>query len=63
MVYYTQKMRERKPEKQNRERERKMKWKIFGQGLKDLVVTANSFDEALAIARKINSNYNRGQRI
>ena len=42
---------------------RKMKWRIFGQGLKDLVVTANSFDEALAIARKINSNYNGGQRI
>ena len=40
-----------------------MKWKIFGQGLKNLVVTANSFDEALAIARKINSNYNGGQRI
>ena len=40
-----------------------MQWKIFGQGLKDLIVTANNFDEALAIARKCNSNYNGGQRI
>ena len=63
MVYYTQKVRERKPEKQNRERKNKMKWRIFGQSLKDLIVTANSFDEALAIARKCNPNYNGGQRI
>ena len=40
-----------------------MKWKIFGQNLKDLIIIANSFDEALAIARKTNSNYNGGQRI
>ena len=40
-----------------------MKWKIFGQGLKDLIVTANNFDEALAMARKFNPNYKGGQRI
>ena len=48
--------------KPRKERE-KMKWKIFGQGLKDLRIIANSFDEALAMARRINSNYNGGQRI
>ena len=40
-----------------------MKWKITGQGLKDLIIISDSFDEAIAIARKINPNYNGGQRI
>ncbi len=42
---------------------KKMKWKITGQGLKDLIIIANSFDEVIAMARKINPNYNGGQRI
>ena len=46
-----------------REGNKQMKWRIFGQGLKDLIIIANSFDKALTIARKINSNYNGGQRI
>ena len=40
-----------------------MKWRIFGYGLKDLIIIAYSFDEALAKAREINDNYIGGQRI
>jgi hypothetical protein len=41
-----------------------MKWKIWksGLGLKDyIVVEADSFDEALAIARKKDPEYHSGQ--
>ena len=36
-------------------------WVIWGIGLERLEIKANSFDEALAEARKINKNYNAGQ--
>ena len=35
--------------------------KILGIGLERLEIKANSFDEALKEARKINPNYNTGQ--
>lgn len=41
----------------------KMKWRMYGIGLDDVIITADSFDEALAKARKINRNYSGGQRI
>lgn len=40
-----------------------MKWRMSGIGLDDVIITADSFDEALAKARKINRNYSGGQRI
>lgn len=40
-----------------------MKWRIFGYELEDLIVEADSFDEALAKAREIDDNYIGGQRI
>ena len=40
-----------------------MKWRMYGIGLDDVIITAESFDEALAKARKINRNYSGGQRI
>ena len=40
-----------------------MKWRIFGYGLKDLIIEEDSFDESLAKAREINDNYIGGQRI
>ena len=40
-----------------------MKWRIFGYGFKDLIIIADSFDEALAKAREINDDYIGGQRI
>ena len=40
-----------------------MKWRMSGIGLDDVIITAESFDEALAKARKINRNYSGGQRI
>lgn len=40
-----------------------MKWRIFGYELKDLIIEADSIDEALAKAREINDNYVGGQRI
>lgn len=40
-----------------------MKWRMFGYELKDLIVEADSFDEALAKAREIDDNYIGGQRI
>ena len=36
-------------------------WFIWGIGLERLEIKANSFDEALKEARKINPNYNTGQ--
>ena len=36
-------------------------WKIWGPGLKVLVIEADSFDEALKEARKIDLGYNAGQ--
>lgn len=36
-------------------------WKIDGGNLEPLKIPAETFDEALAIARKINRNYNGGQ--
>ena len=36
-------------------------WKIDGGKLEPLKIPAETFDEALAIARKINRNYNGGQ--
>lgn len=35
-------------------------WRIFGINLKDLFINAESFDEALEIARKIDENYAGG---
>ncbi len=35
-------------------------WSIEGYKLKRLIVNANSFDEALAIARRVNKNYTGG---
>ncbi len=35
-------------------------WKIDGGKLEPLKIAAETFDEALAIARKINRNYNGG---
>lgn len=37
------------------------KWKIMGRNLKDLYIMADSFDSAIAEARKINRNYSGGQ--
>lgn len=39
----------------------KKTWKISGKNLKDLFIEAESYDEALAKARKINWNYSCGQ--
>lgn len=36
-------------------------WIIWGIGLDKIEIKANSFDEALLNARKINKNYNTGQ--
>lgn len=36
-------------------------WKIWNSELPELDIEANSFDEALEKARKINPNYNAGQ--
>lgn len=36
-------------------------WKIDGIGLKNLFINADSFDEALEIARKTDPNYTGGQ--
>ena len=36
-------------------------WVIWGIGLEPLEIKANSFDEAIKEARKINKNYNAGQ--
>ena len=36
-------------------------WKIWNSELPELDIEANSFDEALEKARKINPNYNYGQ--
>lgn len=36
-------------------------WYIWGISLERLEIKANSFDEALKEARKINKNYNTGQ--
>lgn len=41
--------------------ERSFIWKISGSGLPDLRVKADCFDNALAEAREINSNYSSGQ--
>lgn len=38
-----------------------MIWIISGKGLPTLEINANSFDEALHEARKINKNYTTGQ--
>ena len=38
-----------------------MIWLIWGVGLDKIEVQASSFDEALAIARKINRNYSGGK--
>ena len=35
-------------------------WKIDGGKLEPLIIPAKTIDEALAIARKINRNYNGG---
>ena len=40
-----------------------MKWRMYGIGLDDVIITADSFDEALAKAREINDNYIGGKRI
>lgn len=40
-----------------------MKWRMFGYKLKDLIIIADSFDEALAKAREIDDNYIGGQMI
>lgn len=39
-----------------------MLWRIFGKNLINLYIIADSYDEALAKARKINYNYTGGQR-
>lgn len=39
----------------------KKTWKISGKNLKDLFIEAESYDEALTKARKINRNYTYGQ--
>ena len=36
-------------------------WYIWGTGLERLEIKANSFDEAIKKARKIDRNYNIGQ--
>lgn len=36
-------------------------WKIWGIGLPMLYIVANSFDDAIRQARKVNSGYNIGQ--
>lgn len=36
-------------------------WRIWSSELPELDIEANSFDEALEKARKINPNYNAGQ--
>ena len=36
-------------------------WKITGSGLKPLYIKADSFDEAIAKARKVNEKYCGGQ--
>ena len=36
-------------------------WYIWGVGLERLEIKANSFDEAIEKARKINQNYSIGQ--
>ena len=38
-----------------------MIWKITGRNLKDVFIEADSFDEAIEKARKINPGYNGGQ--
>lgn len=40
-----------------------MKWKIWGNGyeLPELIIEADSFDEALSQARRVDSKYNGGQ--
>lgn len=37
-----------------------MIWKIFAEDLNDLFINADSFDEALKHARKINPRYSGG---
>ena len=39
----------------------KMIWKIFSAGLEDLLIEADSFDDAIKIARQINIRYCGGQ--
>ena len=41
--------------------EMRMKWKVTGYELLELYIDAESFDDAIAEARKINPNYNIGQ--
>ena len=36
-------------------------WKISGRNLQTLEIVADSFDEALKEARKLNNGYNTGQ--
>ena len=38
-----------------------MIWKIWGTNLKVIKIEADSFDEAIAKARKINPNYDTAQ--
>lgn len=38
-----------------------MIWLITGENCKDFIVDAESFDEALSIARSVNKNYTTGQ--
>ena len=38
-----------------------MIWKIFSAGLEDLLIEADSFDDAIKIARQINIRYCGGQ--
>lgn len=49
-------------DKKREEKEIKMKtWYVWGINLPKLEIKANSFDNAIAQARKINKNYNTGQ--
>ena len=46
----------------NKKRGIKMKtWYVWGINLPKIEIKANSFDNAIAQARKINKNYNTGQ--
>ena len=36
-------------------------WKIWGKNLQMLEIVADSFDDALKEARKVNKDYNTGQ--
>ena len=38
-----------------------MIWKIFSSGLEDLLIEADSFDDAIKIARQIDIRYCGGQ--